>query len=130
MKLLLKLKAKFHLSYIHGGHCMVFCNRRKLAHYAPPIFLNFKRKGNNRVQERGLQHTLKFWHNFILWGESHRASGNACAHTWQNSLLLSNTCVELISEYRNALESWKNDPFSEGLKTSRNITVFQQSCRK
>lgn len=84
MKLLLKLKAKFHLSYIHSGHCMVFCNRRKLAHHAPPIFLSFKRKGNNRVQERGLQHILKFWHNFILWGESHKASGNACAHTWQN----------------------------------------------
>lgn len=57
MKLLLKLKAKFYLSYIHGGHWMLFYNSRKLAHYASPIFLNWKRKGNNKVQERGLQQT-------------------------------------------------------------------------
>ena len=130
IKLLLKSKATFHLSFTVGPVCCfthTVCNRRKLAHYAPPIFLNFKRKGNNRVQERGLQHAVKFWPN---WGDSHKASDNGCAHTWQNSLLLSNTCVELISEYRNALESRNNDPFSEGLKTSRNITVFQQSSRK
>lgn len=80
MKLLLKSKATFHLSFTVGPVCCfthTVCNRRKLAHYAPPIFLNFKRKGNNRVQEGGLQHALKFWPN---WGGSHNASDNGCAH--------------------------------------------------
>lgn len=50
----------------------------------------------------------------------------------KNSHLFSNTCAELISEFRNAPKSRTNDLILEGLKskTSRKITIFQKSYRK
>lgn len=44
----------------------------------------------------------------------------------QNSHLFSNTWAELISEFRNAPESWNNDPFLKDLKTQETLPSFKR----
>lgn len=58
MKLLLKLKAKFYLSYIHGGHWMLFYNNK---HTMLLLFFSIgKEKEITRCRKEGYSKPIQF----------------------------------------------------------------------
>lgn len=124
---LLKLKAKFRLSYIHGGYtCYVSYQKETCLHIM--LLLFFWAGEEIRCRKRGYNKVVMFWHK---WKDTCKDLEKHMLTHFKNAHLFSNTSAELISEFRNAPESWNNDPMVESLrnKTSEKIIIFN-SCRK
>lgn len=123
MNLLLKLKAKCCLSRIHGGHYVSSDNRRKLACILC-LFFSASR-GNREVLNRGSRHGCKALTKLETFTE-HLGQGGLTL--CKNAHFFLNTCAELISEFRNAPESWNNEPIMEALKskTWRERTLLEE----